>query len=118
MTDVWMTDGYSNKALVPVAEVDTWIPRGWVRSVLPADGERVWMQHDAHGGRAQFPVAVVAVWGALGWAPSAPVDPVDLLKDPVLVDVETVPASVESAGDEAKPKTPARGAKPTATEQE
>lgn len=105
----WMTDGYGNKALV--ADPDEWSPRGWQPSGEPVEGERVWMQHREHGGRAQFPEAVAKTWESLGWEPSAPADPLLLLKDPVLVDVAPDPVPE----DKAKPtKTP----KPNATEKE
>lgn len=83
---VWMADGHGAKAYVPVGEVDAWRPRGWVTATEPAPSEQVWMAHGGHGGRATFPATAVDVWQALGWAPSPPAEPVDITKDPALVD--------------------------------
>lgn len=94
----WMTDGRDTWAYVPADEVDDWTIRGW----QSADPKRckasdfVWMQHtngdqSGHGGRQKFPAAAVPVWSEMGWDPSPPETPVDLTRDPRLVDVPEEP---------------------------
>ncbi len=87
MTNVWMHDGHGNKAFVPEAAADRWKPRGWAESDVPADSDKVWMEHTEHKGRALFPAGIAPTWGALGWVPSEPAEPYYLTKDPALVDV-------------------------------
>ncbi len=70
----------------------------------PADDRQVHVAHAATGGQATLPYGVLAAWGVLGWVPAGPPAPVDLTKDPVLVDQEPV-----------KPKT---SAAPAATSKE
>lgn len=115
MTNVWMKDAYGNKAHVPSDERDAWVPRGWTEADEPAADERVWMEHGAHGGRALFPAGIAETWQALGWAPSPPPEPVDVTKDPALVDVvaptsETPPAK-PAAKTKTEPATPGRDKK-------
>ena len=69
-----------------------------------ADDRQVHVAHTATGGHAVLPHGVLAAWGVLGWVPAGPPAPVDLTKDPVLVDQEPV-----------KPKT---SAAPAATSKE
>lgn len=72
-TMYWLTDGFGGKALVEGAEErDRWKPLGWSESTEPAAGERVWLRHDVHGGRALFPAETVELWAAKGWQPSDP----------------------------------------------
>lgn len=71
-TNHWMTDGYGSKALVGADERDRWKPLGWAESTDPEPGERVWLRHEEHGGRAQFPAEVVELWQQKGWQPSDP----------------------------------------------
>lgn len=89
---VWMSDLYGVKAHVDPAAVDEWRPRGWAMSTAPAGIEMAWCHHEETGGRAKFPAAVLDAWAALGWAPSEPPEPVDLTKDPKLVDQHAEPA--------------------------
>lgn len=71
----------------------------------PSDDRQVYVTNAATGGQAALPYGVLAAWGARGWVPTGPPAPVDLTKDPVLVDqVEPV-----------KPKT---SAAPAATSKE
>ncbi|MEV4197014.1 hypothetical protein [Micromonospora globbae] len=73
---VWMTDGYGNKALMDGAETrDRWKPLGWYEAEEPAGDDRVWMRHQDHGGRAQFPAGVMGLWQQKGWQPSDPPAP-------------------------------------------
>lgn len=94
----WLTDGFGSKALVEgVDGRDRWKPFGWSESDAPAGDDRVWMEHEVHGGRAQFPAGIAPTWEALGWKPSPPPEPYDVTKDPTLVDVPTeAPAQPES----------------------
>ncbi|WP_346536944.1 hypothetical protein [Micromonospora sp. DPT] len=102
-TNYWLTDGYGSKALVEGADQrDRWVPLGWSEADAPAGGDRVWMQHTEHGGHAQFPAGVVDTWQALGWKPAPPPEPVDVLHDAQLVDVQTpvaepAPANTDSS---------------------
>ncbi|AGL13880.1 hypothetical protein [Actinoplanes sp. N902-109] len=84
----WIADTTGAKAIVEGAdERDTWTKvRGWAETTEPVAGELVWMQHEEHGGRAQFDARVVPDWEHLGWNVSSPPEPVDLTKDPTLVD--------------------------------
>lgn len=52
----------------------------------PAGDRQVYVAHTATGGHAVLPYGVLAAWGVLGWVPAGPPAPVDLTKDPVLVD--------------------------------
>jgi len=89
---VWMSDPYGAKAHVDQAAVDEWTPRGWSESDEPTGAEMVWCRHEQSGGRAQFPAGVLGPWQAMGWTPSEPPEPVDLTKDPKLVDQLAEPA--------------------------
>ena len=89
----WLVDAEGNYAAVEPGEIDTWIPRGWSRAQDGPQSSFVWLQHEVHGGKAKFPVAAVANWESLGWHPAAPPEPVDVTKDPVLVDVADEPPS-------------------------
>lgn len=51
-----------------------------------ADDRQVHVANAATGGQATLPYGVLAAWGVLGWVPAGPPAPVDLTKDPVLVD--------------------------------
>jgi hypothetical protein len=83
----WLTDTSGAKALVEGAdERDRWRPHGWAETDAPVAGDLVWLQHDVHGGRQLFAAAAAEQWAGLGWRPSAPPEPVDLTKDPQLVD--------------------------------
>ncbi|MCX5066903.1 hypothetical protein OOJ91_13710 [Micromonospora lupini] len=82
-TQYWMTDGYGVKALmVGVDERDRWTPLGWSESDEPAAGDRVWMRHEEHGGRAQFAVEAAELWMQKGWQPSDPEPPVNPFNTP------------------------------------
>jgi len=75
-TNYWMADGYGAKALIVGAdERDRWKPLGWAEADEPAAGERVWLRHEDHRGRALFPAEVVELWQAKGWQPSDPPAP-------------------------------------------
>lgn len=100
MTDVWVRDGYGSVALVPADAVDHWKPRGWIETTDPDSADQIWMRHAEHGGRAQFPIVIARVWADLGWAPSAPPEPVDVTKDPALVDQPALRGFTAPQGEE------------------
>lgn len=106
----WLTNADGHKARVEGAEQrDRWLPLGWSVADEPVTGDMVYLEHEVSGGRALFPAAVVPAWGELGWQPAAPPEPVDLTKDPLLVDqpvAEPVaaPAKTSTATTAAKEK--------------
>lgn len=112
---VWMTDGADSKAYVDEDDIDTWKARGWRESAEPSDGERVWLAHEDHGGRQLFPASVVPIWQQLGWHPSAPANPLDVLKDPVLIDQSTGEGAAEESAKAAKTT---KAVKPATSEKE
>jgi hypothetical protein len=63
----------------------------------PAADRQVHVANAATGGQAVLPYGVLAAWGVLGWVPAGPPAPVDLTKDPVLVD--------QAVAEPVKPKT-------------
>lgn len=71
----------------------------------PAADRQVYVSHEQSGGHAVLPYGVLAAWGALGWVPAGPPAPVDLTKDPVLVD-------------QSEPVKPKTSAAPAATSKE
>lgn len=85
---VWMSNPADGAyALIDPDDVDRWTVRGWLPVTKePGDQTTVWLHHAESDGRAQFPAGVVPQWMALGWQPGAPPEPVDLTKDPKLVD--------------------------------
>jgi hypothetical protein len=91
----WVTNVDGHLALVDVAAADLWKVAGWNPVDEPAfTGDRmVWLRHETTGGRALFAAAVVPIWSALGWHPTDPPAPIDLTKDPDLVDVKEEPAA-------------------------
>ncbi|WP_422744355.1 hypothetical protein ACN27B_08725 [Micromonospora sp. WMMD754] len=110
-TNYWLTDGYGAKALATGAEErDRWVPRGWSESTEPAGSDQVWMRHTDHGGHAQFAADVVETWRALGWEPSAPPEPVDVLHDAQLVDVQSTSTAASTTSTSPTTSKPASGA--------
>lgn len=103
----WIVDPHGVYALVDNADQrDIWTKvRAW-REVTdgPGPNDRVHLVHDdvGHGGPLPFE-ALAEGWGDMGWRPGAPPEPVDLTKDPKLVDQPaTEPSAVAP-----EPKTPA-----------
>jgi hypothetical protein len=96
-TQYWMTDGYGAKALmVGVDERDRWSPLGWAEAGEPVAGERVWLRHKEHGGRALFAVEAAEVWIEKGWLPSNPEPPVNPFNSPDSA-TEAGPATPEAS---------------------
>ncbi|MEU4367554.1 hypothetical protein [Micromonospora chersina] len=91
----WLTDGYGAKALIEGAEQrDRWKPLGWSETDEPEPGDRVWLRHEDHGGRALFPVESVALWQQKGWQPSDPPEPINPFNAAQPADVtEAAPAA-------------------------
>lgn len=119
----WMRTPDGAKALVTGAEDrDTWTVRGAVEDDEPKPGEFVWLQHEQHGGRAKFPAEVVEQWELKGWHPSPPLEPVDLTRDPHLVDVPVEKSLVKAEdkpakADDAEKKTEKPAASRTETKE-
>lgn len=109
MTDkktFWLVDASGAKALVTGDdERDRFRPLGWQEATEPSDRDLVWLQHDVTEGRQLCPAAASGQWAELGWHPAAPPEPVNLTKDPVLVDQVPDP---EPATEDPKPKTRTR----------
>lgn len=112
MTDkqtYWLVDGDGAKALVVgVDERDRFRPHGWTETTEPAGSDMVWLEHEVTGGRQLFPMAVTPQWGALGWRLAGPPEPVDLTKDPQVVDQPLTPPAAQPVVVEAadEPKAP------------
>lgn len=96
-----------------VDQRDYWTKvQGWSETGEPSRTDQVHVEHP-DAGRGQLPYgAIVGGWDALGWLPTAPPEPVDLTKDPQLVDqpaAEAVPAELEktapASGTTSKEKT-------------
>jgi hypothetical protein len=85
---VWMRDPEGVYASVAKDQVDTWKPRGLTEVDEPTDDTTfVHMTHDDVEGRARIPWGARDYWQARGFRPTEPPEPVDVTKDPVLVDV-------------------------------
>jgi hypothetical protein len=110
MTDkhpYWIADVEGVKAVVEGAEArDMWTKvRGWTETTEPVGQEFQWIRNADHGGRGVMNHAAALLHEGLGWFPSDPPEPVDMTKDPQLVDQ---PPAVEPA-----PQAP-KSTKPTA----
>lgn len=108
-TSYWLTDTSGVKALIVGAdERDRWSPHGWHPTADPVAGDLVWLQHETTGGQQVFAAEAAESWKGLGWHPSAPPEPLDLTKDPMLVDQAppTVIRLEAPADAEPDPKTP------------
>lgn len=102
----WMTDEFGAKALVTgVDERNRLRPHGWRETTEPTGQDLVWLRHDVTEGQQLFSHAAAGQWAELGWHPSPPPEPVDLTKDPMLVDQAAAPAP---AVEDSKPRTQAR----------
>lgn len=106
----WLSRGDEPVALVEgVAERDQWVRvHGWTETSEPGDDQQVHVVNEETGGRGQLPYGPVrdGLWAGLGWRLAAPPEPVDLTKDPALVDRSVaVPATkTESAAPAATSK--------------
>lgn len=111
----WMSNPADGAyALIGPDDVDRWTVRGWQPVTKePGDQTMVWLHHPESDGRAQFPAGVVPQWQALGWQPGAPPEPVDLTKDPKLVDqpAQYIFAEPGTAKESFVPKTTNRSAR-------
>jgi hypothetical protein len=103
----WIRDAEGAFALVEGADQrDTWTRvRGWRETAEPGPSDRVHIVHPevGHGGPLPYEAIVGTAWAGLGWKPGPPPQPVDLTKDPRIVDQPDAPAAVEPV----KPKTTA-----------
>lgn len=104
----WITHSNGGaKALVEgAAERDRWKNlHGWEDTTEPVSGDKVWVHNATTDGRTVLPFDVVrrgSYWHGVGFVASAPAEPVDLTRDPVLRDqpaTATNSASASKAGD-------------------
>jgi hypothetical protein len=100
----WIADVEGVKAVVEGAEArDWWVKvQGWSLAGEPTFEDRVWLQHNEHGGRQVFPAPSVAGWAARGWQPSDPPVPQDKATahwalEPAVAPEPSAPASTKSA---------------------
>lgn len=104
----WLTDGFGAKALVEGAdERDRWKPLGWAGSEEPQPGDRVWMRHEDHGGRAQFAGESLDLWQQKGWHPSdppAPESPFNAARPADVVETAQTPSPVPAGKPSLKEK--------------
>lgn len=113
----WIADPNGGaKALVEGAdERDRWIQaHGWVETSEPVSGDMVWVHNPQTDGRAVLPHDVTtegSYWRGVGFAPSAPTEPADLTRDPVLRDqqpaaktTETTTSTAAATGSDKKEK--------------
>lgn len=88
MAETWVKNLAGEKALVDDADRDRWKLHGWTEADEPTDREFVWMEH-ADDGVTQpglVPWGARDYWQGIGWEPSAPPEPVNPTRDPVLTD--------------------------------
>lgn len=84
----WLHDATGVYAQVEGADQrDYWTRvQGWSEASEPGPTDQVHVQHD-EAGRGRLPFgAIGGGWDGLGWSVAAPPEPVDMTKDPVLVD--------------------------------
>lgn len=86
----WLARGDEPVALVEgAAERDQWVKvHGWSETSEPADDQQVHVVNENTGGRGALPYGPVrdGLFAGLGWRIASPPEPVDLTKDPALVD--------------------------------
>lgn len=105
MTDntFWIADALGTHALVASAEErNEWVRgRGWSDAAEPGPSDQVWIVNgDLDDGRIPF-AALAEGWSDLGWKPGPPPEPVNILKDPALVD-QAMPQTKAAAGGKIK----------------
>ncbi len=66
--------------------------------------ERVWLQHEVHGGVQHFPVRSVPSWEKLGWKPCDPPGETPLKDLPAVPAPEKKSAAVRPSGLSSKEK--------------
>lgn len=109
----WVTSVDGAKAVLEGADArDRWTKvHGWTITTEPQPGDRVWLEHAETGGKQIFAAEAAPQWEGLGWHPTSPPEPVDLTKDPQLVDqgppaapvtAEKTKTSAPSAADKSK----------------
>jgi hypothetical protein len=102
----WLTRADEPSALVEgAAERDQWVKvHGWAEASEPADDQQVHVVNEQTGGRGALPYGPVrdGLFAGLGWRIASPPAPVDLTKDPALVD-QPVAAPVTPKTESAAP---------------
>lgn len=103
MNTYLIADAGGNLAHVEGADQrDVWTKvRGWHEVTEPRPSDQVYIWRDGIEAPGRVPYEALDGWVARGWRPGPPPEPVDITKDPVLVDQP--PAAVAPA----KPKTQA-----------
>lgn len=90
----WLTDLAGVYAQVEGADQrDNWTRiQGWAEAGEPGRNDQVHVVHEAGRGQLAYG-ALTDGWSALGWAVATPPEPVDLTKDPQLVDQPAEPVT-------------------------
>lgn len=107
MTDkqkYWITSPAGVFAQVEGTEQrDMWTKvRGWSDAEEPAGNDRLYLVHTAAGFGGPIPFEALADgWADMGWSPGPPPMPLDITKDPTLVDQRLVADPAEGV---AKPQ--------------
>lgn len=108
----WLADADGRKAIVEgAADRDYWTKvQGWTETVEPGPTDIVYVVHEVVG-RGQLAYgAVKDGWSELGWSYGGPPMPVDLTKDPHLVDqVDAATPDSGRAADAAPAGKPSTG---------
>lgn len=88
MTWHWIKDSAGVHALVDDGQHEQWTRvRGWSDADEPGPTDRVYVTHDGAGTGGPLPFEALAEgFAALGWKPGPPPEPVDITKDPTIVD--------------------------------
>jgi hypothetical protein len=110
----WIASPSGEYALVEGAEQrDLWTKvRGWRETDEPGPTDRVHISHPEVGHGNPLPYeALDGQWTGLGWAAGPPPEPVDMTKDPVLVDQPPVARTPLAAPAQSKTQAAAGGEK-------
>ena len=106
----WLSRADEPVALVEGAAArDEWVRvHGWTETSEPDDLRQVHVVNDNTGGRGALPYgALKGAWVGLGWRAATPPPPLDLTKDPRLVDQPVSEPVTESAKTKNQPAAPA-----------
>jgi len=106
MADIWVSNLAGEKALIAETDRDYWRMHGWSDTDEPGEDFRgfVWMTNPETGHPAPIAWPARDYWMGRGFVPSAPDEPVNPTKDPVLTAPEQPPATPVPVD---KPKTTA-----------
>lgn len=100
----WITTANGYFAQVDgVDERDKWTPLGWRLAKEPGPTDFVYLRKDDIANPGLFAYQAVPVWQELGWKYGTPPEPVDLTKDPAVVEPEPEPEPEPQKKTKAKP---------------